>query len=253
MNDVPTYKNLHNIDKDKLQRLLPKGTHHKVTDEIIGMIGTMETDTGMLQEYMEERVLSYLPVLKETKVDLREYVNAVKFCSLKKHMSNEKSWEICFPVKFKKLKDEGRWNTSHVSMYNSSTLVTKIDAQMAIEISIQYAPHFHRAMMKQVELSNGIAAGGLPVSAQVQHLAAKTILEVAAPIVDQNVNLKIGQSDEAKSSQEKMIHEMQTLARNQQALLEAGHSIEEVQKLNLKIEVDVDDGEAEYAEIMEEE
>jgi oligoribonuclease (3'-5' exoribonuclease) len=107
-------------------------------------------------------------------------------------------------------------------------------------------------MMKQVELSNGIAADGMPVSAQVQHLAAKTILEIAAPIVDQNVNIKIGQSDEAKSAQEKMLNEMKTLAKNQQELLKAGHSIEDVQKLNLKIEIEEDDGEAEYAEIIEE-
>jgi hypothetical protein len=190
------------------------------------------------------------------KVDLKEYVNAVKFCSLKKHMSNEKAWEICFPAKFKKLHDEGRWNTSHVAMYNSGSLVTKIDAQMAIEISIQYAPHFHRAMMKQVELSNGIAADGMPVSAQVQHLAAKTILEIAAPIVDQNVNLKIGQSDEAKSSQEKMISKMADVAKGMQALLEAGHKIEDVQRLNLTIDVEEDEEDEyiddEYTDVIEE-
>ena len=244
--------NKQNIDKDKLKRLLPKGSHHKVTDEIVALIGRMEDDTGLLQEYMEESLLTYLPVLREVKVDLQEYVNAIKYCNLKKNMENQKAWEITFPEKYAKLVKEGRWNTSHVSMYNSSTLVTKIDAQMMLAVHIQYAPLFHKMLMKQVELAAGWDAHGRECSPTVQHLAASKILDITAAPIVQEVDLKIGQSDEAKDSQAKMFNEMERIAQNQKKLLEAGHDITEVQKLNLTIEVEEDDGEAEWAEIIEE-
>lgn len=229
------------LDKEKLMRFLPKGTNHKVTDEIMSLVHHMEKDTGLLQEYLEESLLSHLPVLQDIKVDLPDYINAIKYCNLKRNMSNEKAWEIVFPERYKKLNEEGRWNTSHPSMYNSSKIVVKIDASMIVGDHIQYAPMHHKMMMKQFELANGISADGTPVSPQVQHLAAKTILEMTMQPEDNTVELKIGQSDEAKASQEKIYTEMTKIAKNQQELLKAGHSIEEVQKLNLKVEVEPDD------------
>ena len=243
--------NEQNIDKEKLQRLLPKGTHHKVTDEIIDLVHAMEKDTSLIQEYMEESLLTHLPVLRGVKVDLKEYVNAIKYCNLKKGMDNNKAWEITFPAKYAKLQKEGRWNTSHVSMYNSSTLVVKLDAQMMIDVKVQYAPLFHQMMLKQLELANGYDAHGNECSPTVQHLAASKILEITAPLEEQKIDIKIGQSDEAKDSQAKMFIEMKRIALNQQALLRKGHSIEDVQRLNLKVEIDEDDGEAEYADIIE--
>ena len=163
--DAMTYSSPQNIDKNKLQRMLPKGTSHKVTDEVINLIGSMEADTGLLQDYLEESLLSYLPVLREVKVELKDYVNAIKYCNLKKNMTNSKAWEIVFPERYKKLVDEGRWNSSHPSMYNSSPTVVKIDTQMMLTTHIQYAPVFHKMIMKELELANGVAADGMPVSA----------------------------------------------------------------------------------------
>jgi hypothetical protein len=106
-------------------------------------------------------------------------------------------------------------------------------------------------LMKQVKLAEGWDAHGRECSPTVQHLAASKILDIVQQPIAQEIDLKVGQSDEAKDSQAKMMEEMKTIALNQQKLLAAGHSIEEVQRLNLKIEIDEDDGEAEYAEIIE--
>lgn len=243
----------HNIDKEKLKRLLPKGTSHKVSDEIINLIDSMEEDTGLLQEYMEESILTHLPVLREIKVDLDDYINAIKFCNLKRSMTNEKAWEITFPDKYKKLTDRNGKVSSHVAMYNLSKIVTKIDAQMAVAEHIQYAPYRHKAIMKQYELMNGVASDGMQVSANVQHLAAKTLAELTMPPVEQKIDITIGQSDESKNAQAKMIEELRKNAENQQALLMAGHKLEDIQKLNLTIEVEEDDGEEEYTDIVEDE
>jgi len=242
-NNGMEYTKKHYINKNKLQRMLPKGTHHTVTDEIIDLIHNMEKDTGLFQEYMEESLLSNLPVLKSVRVSLLDYVNAIKYCNLKKSMTNEKAWEIVFPDKYKKLLEEGKQVSNHVAMYNSSKIVTKIDAQMMVDIKIQYAPILHKALMKQVRLMDDP-----DVSFHVQHLASKTLIETLKPNEEQQVSLKIGQSDEMKESQEKMFSELKRVAEQQQALLRAGHKIEDIQKLNLTIDV-LEEEEEDYVDI----
>ena len=237
------------ITVDKIKKLLPKGTSHLVSDEIINMINNTEKETGILQEYFNDSFLTYLPVLKQVSIPLEKYVNAIRYCNLKRMMSNEKAWEIVFPHKHKKLIDEGRWNASHVSMYNQSALVVKLDAQMMIGAHIQYMPYFHKTFEKQFNLMNGIDAQGRPVSAHVQHLAASKLYDMTKPPEDITMNLKIDQSDDAKASTEKMLSKMSELASNQQKLLEQGYTITDIQKLNFKHDEEFDD-EAEYADLI---
>jgi len=235
-NDALMNASEQSLNKERLQEMLPKGTSHKVTDEVISLISRMEEDTGLFQDYLEESLLSYLPVLKDVKVDLPDYVNAIKYCNLKRNMSNEKAWEITFPVKYKKLKDEGRINSSHSSMYNGSKLVVKLDAQMMVSTHIQYAPMFHKSLMKQYELMNGQAADGMPVSAQVQHLAAKTLAELTMQPIEQKVELEIGLSDEAKSVQEQLTEQIRKATDMQLHRLSSGEKISTVQRLGISLE-----------------
>jgi hypothetical protein len=243
----------HNITKDKLKTFLPKGSSHQVTDEILSMITGMEDDTGLLQDYMEESVLSHMHVFKTMKkVDLKDYVNAIKYCNLKQNMSNKKAWEITFPTVYTRLSEKianGEKAGSidaNVYMYDKSDIVTKISAEMMISAHIQYAPMFHASVRKQFELMNGKAAGGMNVSAHVQHLAAKELREITQMPEDNSIELKIGPTDEAKKSQDKLFDQMNTLALQQQQLLAEGHDITKVQKLNIKMTVEEDIEDAEY-------
>ena len=228
--EVMMYSKEQTIDAEKLKRLLPKGVNYKVTDEIIELIGKMEDSTGLFQDYMEESLLSHLPVLREVKISLREYIDAIKYCNLKKAMTNEQAWEIVFPEKYKKLISEKRKTSSHVSMYNQNKIVTKIDAQMMIDLAIQYAPVLHKSIQKQVSIMDDPEA-----SFMVQHLASKTLIETLKPMQVQKAEITIGQSDEAKESTERTYKEMAKIAENQQALLRAGHSLSDIQRLNLTI------------------
>jgi len=243
MEEAELYASEHGIDAEKLTRLLPKGTSHKVTDEIILLIKNMESDTEIMQEYMEESVLEHLPVLREVKVTLRQYVNAIKFCTLKKNMTNMQAWEIVFPQKHKKLVDEKRKISTHVSMYNQSPLVVKIDTSMSLNIQIQYAPLLHKSIMKQASIMDDPDA-----SFMVQHLASKTLIETLKPAEVQKHEIAIGQSDESKLASEKTYNEMAKIANNQQKLLEAGHSLRDIQKLNI-VHVEVEEDEEEYIDV----
>lgn len=242
MNPVVPQSKEHYIDKEKLKSLLPKGSNHKVTDEIISLIKRMEDDTGILQEYMEESVLSNFPVLSTIKVDLDDYVNAIKYCNLQQNMTNEKAWKIVFPERFKRLQDKGKEHSvsAHVSMYNKTEIVNKLKANMMVSAHIQYAPYFHASIKKQFELMNGASADGGPVSAHVQHLAAKELAELTKMPEDNTIELRIGQTEDAKESQDDMIKQMSDIAKQQRELLKQGYKLEDVQKINISIKSEDD-------------
>ena len=77
--EAMTYAGAHNIDAEKLRKMLPKGSNHKVTDEVIELIRGMEADTGLLQDYLEESLLSYLPVLGFVEAALSRFLFAGLF------------------------------------------------------------------------------------------------------------------------------------------------------------------------------
>jgi hypothetical protein len=223
------------LTKEKLQEMLPKGTSHRVTDEIIELVHRMEDDTGLPQDYLEESLLSNLHILKGMKVRLKDYVNAIKYCNLKRNLSNERAWSIVFPDRYDRLVQLNKDPSPHVSIYNSSDLVTKVDAEMIVAEHIQYAPVFHEAIRREAQLMRGIDANGEPVSAHVQHLAASTLLERLAPPKETKLDIRIGQSDEAKQATEQMLEEMRKVAERQKQLIERGFNIEDVQRLDLKV------------------
>jgi hypothetical protein len=175
-------------------------------------------------------------MLRGTKVSLEKYINAIKYCNLKRSMTNIQAWEIVFPEKYDRLRREGKSIDNHVAMYNATEIVTKIDAQMLLDVKIQYAPALHMAINKEIELMQDD-----DVSPYIQHLASKTIIETLMPLEEQKVDITIGRSDEDKAAQSKMFSKMVEIAENQQKLIEQGVSIEEVQRLNLVIEAESDD------------
>lgn len=223
----------HNL-KEEIIRLLPRGTNIRVADEVIDTLYTSDDDVDIPFSTMRENVLANLPTLKDVKVSFREYVNAVKFCTLKTHMNNEEAWSIVFKEKYARLREDGKQISNHVSMYNRSKIVQKIDANMLVTISVYYAPMFHAAIKKQFELMNGISANDDEyVKAEVQQAAAKTLAELTKPQEDKTLNVKVGLSDEAVEASNRTLKQIRTIAENQRRLLEAGHPLEEVQRLNL--------------------
>ena len=206
----------------------------------------MEKDTGLPQDLMEEEVLSYLHlVAKVPRVKLRELVNAVKYCNLKRNYDNKKAWSIVFPEKYDKLVKEGRQIDSHVAMYNQSQLVQEIDKEMLIPFYLQYAPYAHAAVKKQYDLMNGRSAPNangeqMTVSPMVQHLAAKTLYEMTAMPESAKLDITINKSEEEISLQKQMNDQLAELVQAQKKRLEMGESIESVQQIGLNVKEVID-------------
>ena len=220
------------ITKEKLIALLPHKTNVAVTDEILELIHNVENETGLPQDSIEEDIMSYTHLLGGTTNGMRELVNAIKFCNLKRNYSNKEAWSIVFPEKYDRLVDMGKAIDNHVSAYNGSKLVIAIDKEMLIPVHLQYAAYFHASVKKQFELMSGKSAHG-KTTAMVEHLAAKELALLTAAPVDTKIDLKISPSDKAMDIQLEMNDQLKYIVAGQRARLEAGESIVDVQKLGV--------------------
>lgn len=223
-----------NITKEKLKSLLPRKTTIAVTDEIMTLIHNMEDDTGLPQEMMEEDLMSYTHLLGGTTNGMKELVNAIKFCNLKRNYDNKEAWAIVFPEKYDRLIANGKEPNNHVSMYNNSKLVVAIDKEMLIPVHLQYSGYFHAAVKKQFELMNGTSSQGKGnTTPMVEHLAAKELALLTAQPVETKIDLKITPSDVALGLQSDMNDQVKMLVEMQAAKMKAGGDIIDVQAIGI--------------------
>lgn len=228
-----------NITKEKLKSLLPKKTTVAVTDEIMELIYNMENDTGLPQELLEEDLMSYTHLLSGSTNGMKELVNAIKFCNLKRNYDNKTAWSIVFPEKYDRLLSMGKDPSNHVSMYNNSKLVVAIDKEMLIPVHLQYSSYFHAAVKKQFQLMNGKTGqkdkfgNEEKVSAMVQHLAAKELANLTAQPVETKIDMKITPSDAALSAQSEMNEQLKIIVEQQKRRLMAGENIIDVQEIGI--------------------
>lgn len=236
-----------NITVEKLQKFIPKGTNIKVTEDIVKIINNIENDTGLNQNYAEERVMSSLQLLGKQGVTLEKLVNAVKYCTLKRHMTNKKAWAITFPAEYDRIVARGGNIDTHVSMFNSTYLVVEIDKMMLVPFYIQYDALKHEALERQANLMRGIGANKSDyVSPHIQHLASKAVYEMLKAPEDRSIELKIGQSDAAIEQQREMSENIAKIVEMQAQMFKNGGKAKDIQKIHLVkqddyIEAEVDD------------
>ena len=227
------------ITVNRLKELLPRNTNIAVTQEIVDLINNIEMDSGIPQELAEEDVMSYMHLIGNMRgVGLKDLVNAVKYCNLKRNYSNKEAWSIVFPTKFNDLKAANKQVDNHVSMYNATKLVQAIDKEMLIPVSLQYAPYFHAAVKKQFDIMNGKASDSIDgkpqnVSPMVQHLAAKELATLTKAPEESKLSVTINPGAEAMSAQAEMNAQLKALVASQRKRLENGEDIIDVQQIGI--------------------
>jgi len=239
------------ITKARLEGLLPKGSKHNISDKILDMLDSMEDDTGLPQESLEEDVMSYMYILRKApRTSVEELINAVKFCNLKRNHTNTDAWKIVFPDRYDRLTEENKQVDNHVSMYNSTKLVQEIDKEMLIPFHIQYMAYAHSAIKKQYDLMNGRAApnaNGEPmtVSPMVQHLASKALLEATKMPETAKIDLTVSKSDEEISVQQEMNNNLAKIIKNQENAFRRGEDTAKLQQIHIIDNSDIIDVEGE--------
>ena len=225
------------ITKEELESRLPRGTNHKVTDKVLDAINNMEKDIDLDQGMMEEKIISSLHLLGQglKGVTLEKYVNAVKYVNLKKFMLNKEAYSIVFRKKYNELISKGKQVDNFVAMYNQTDLVVELDKQSILPAHVEYNHVYHEMISNLANVARGQSTSGKDVSPMVQVQAASKLLDHLAPPVENTIDLKVGMSDEAKSVQQELAEQLRIMNENQMKRLEAGESIDDVQKINIKI------------------
>ena len=185
--------------------------------------------------------MSYLYLLGKGKgLSVTHLINAIKFCNLKRNMTNRAAWSIVFPGKYAQLIGDGKPVDNHVSMFSSTWLVQEIDKEMLIPVHLQYASAFHQAMSVQMKIMNGNAGVDsegerIGVTAMVRHLAAKTVLEIARAPETAKIDITVGQSDEMVAVKEREVSALEQIVENQQKAFRAGKNTMDVQAIHARI------------------
>ena len=230
------------ITVDKLKALLPARTGVAVTQEIVDLIHRMEDDIGLPQEQLEEEVLTHTHLLSGMRgAGMKELVNAIKFCNLKRNYDNKEAWSIVFPDKYQRLVELNKQIDNHVSMYNTSKLVVAIDKEMLIPIHLQYAPYFHAAVKKQFNLMQGNATKGkdgkpMVVTPMVQHLAAKELATLTRQPEEQKLSIDINPGAAAMDMQEQMNQQLSVITDIMKKRIDNGDDIIDVQQLGINFD-----------------
>lgn len=229
---------------DKIKALLPKNTNIAVTQSIVDSINSMEEDTGLPQELMEEDVMSYTYLLGGMRgVGMKELVNAIKYCNLKRNYANKEAWAITFPEKYNQLTEDNKQVDNHVSMYSSSKLVVAIDKEMLIPVSITYSPYFHAATKELYKIGvlgqGGKAVDGkeMTVTPMVRVQALKELTALTKPPEEQKLSISINPGEAALSAQDEMNQQLKAIVAHQKKQLASGGDIIDVQQIGINFDV----------------
>jgi len=257
----PKHAKAQNITKERLRQCLPKGSSHEVTDRVMELIHNAENDTGLEQHYLEEQFLSHTSIMKQFKVSLEEYVNAVKYVSLVGNLSNRKAWEIVFPDRLAKAEAKIAENKekeargepfvqvnidSHVSNYNKTPLVVELRSRVAVAFDVIHAPLRTWALMQNVQLAKGIAAPTpdgemMVVTPTVQQAALDTILRELKPDTKNKMEVQIGMSDEVLAAQNNIAEQMRASAEQMRLAYMQGADLNKIQQTGIVINAEVGD------------
>lgn len=220
------------IQEEQFKSLLPKQYKGTITDEVMDSINNALTDPIAMESF-KENLLSYTSVMKDGRFKINDYINAVKYVSLKLlGHSNVKAYFKTFPDRHQKFIDEGTSDkdiSAYVAAYNKNKLVNLIMAQTLVPHHVLNNHMYQEALNVQFELMKDAK------SEKVRSDAANSLLTHLKPPETTKIELDIGVKEDGiiSSLKEKMVE----LAAIQAKHITLGiSSAEEVAKSNLIIE-----------------
>lgn len=144
-----------NMTVEQFKQALPERMRKNVSQEVIQTVTALVSDPD-LHEAFRENLLGYTGVMTEGKHKLTSYVNAVKYCTYKMMgKTNLDSFIAAFPDRYNDFiarNVSAKDIASYISIYNKSTLVTKIMEQSLVPTWILNQDVYQKAINVQAEL-----------------------------------------------------------------------------------------------------
>ena len=227
--------------KEQLMAKFPekKGT---ITDELVEKLNIANNDPSFNADEFISTMVDYKHIMLENRGSLEDYMNAVKFCA---YLESEKSATEAYrrarandefiysKVGVSTDSDEYRSIAYVASRYrNNNKMVRAILTQTDMPLYLVFQKARYQAVQTLATEMVDAKFSKDRISA-----ASKLLEHVKAP-ENSTVELNIGPSADAKSMQDNLMEQLLITASNQKKLLDAGVNIRDVQRLNIKTEVD---------------
>ena len=227
------------ITKEEIQTRLPS-RKNTVTDEVVDIINRAATEPEFQGESLLQTAAVYENVMIRNKASIKDYLNAIRFCAYLITMDDNytEAYKKVFGDRdFVKARmhlptDDPRYKelTSAASRYrNTSKLVTEI-------LTLSQAPldlMFMGARYKAIGVLANIMENGRFDRDKIN--AAKELLAATKGAEKMQLDIGVGTTDKAINLQEQLNQQIAQLVANQQAMLQLGGSIKEVQRIGINL------------------
>jgi len=230
------------LSLEYMQSTLPKNYRKVVTQETVDELNLLSEDPDYGEEFKSSLITHASILSGKDSWSLGQYTDAIKFYSLTAGgLSQVEAYVKVFPDRLQSRLDRGQTKldmTGEASRYNSTELVNRIRQQALVPLHLVNQGTLQQAI-------NSLTTLMLTARSEVARVSAATaLLKELRPPEAQSVELQLGLSDEMLAVQEKQTAHLLTIAQNQQKFLEAGHSIDDIQKLHVNvIDAEVDEDE----------
>jgi hypothetical protein len=229
------------IDIETIRPMVKQSVSDAVLQAIVDEIHLVEEQYGIPQDFFEEQFMSYSSMIGKG-LPIDKVLNAVKFSALVMGgITQVDAYEIVFPAKARQIRDRGQVCSSFATMYAQSKAVVTILKTAMLSPSVTYKPLEAMMLKKLVDITNGIGAReGDRVSATVQVNAALGILAYIKAPEDKGLVVNFG-GDAMASAQQNLADQISKMVELQSMKLRSGQSINDVQRLGIVIEGEIDE------------
>ena len=227
------------VTLEDLQKAFPN-KKNAIPQEVVDIINKSINEPEFQGESLMQTAVTYNSVLQNSRVGIKEYINAIRFCA---YLVSEEDnytqayiktfWDRDFVQKHKDLPtDSNGYKTlvTAASRYRRSKLVVDLLTASQVPLDLIFTGARYKAIAVLANLMETSKLDRDKINAAKELLAA-------TKNDNQKIELEIGPSQESISLQKQLDEQLSKLALNQKKMLESGYKINDVQKTGLHLDV----------------
>lgn len=196
---------------DIVEKYLPKG--YSISEDYINKLNSLAECDTQTAELIKDNLVSYTSILTTGKYTVKEYVNAIIYCSYKiMGMTSTEAYKKTFPQRYKEWIERGvdrRDIGSRISGYNKTKLVNSILEQAYIPTWLLNQDAFQKAINTQLDLMENAR------SEMVRCKAADSLLARLAKPEEVKPLISITQNNNTIDNLEKVLERFVQLQKEQ--------------------------------------
>lgn len=174
---------------NQIREIVPHKSRAMVTPDFVDTLNNL-IDDPQARETFRENFIGFSSALKEPNVNMKTYVQAVRYVSFKMMgLTNQDAWARTFPERLERMQKEGKPDVNiraSVSAYAKGKLVVQLMDQAMVPTHIGNADIFQKAINEQARLMMTAK------SEKVRSDAANSLMHHLKPPEATKVNIDVG-------------------------------------------------------------